>query len=82
MTNQIKVGNINLKPGDRVVQSRTIQYMVPTSNETGFPWCVVGVWDNGEMAKLEWVGYDGTESGEYASAVSTRYLVKMEEPEA
>lgn len=79
MTNKTKVGNKNLKPGDRVVQSRSIQYMVPTGGKTGFPWSVVGTWDDGEMAKLEWVGLDGAESGAYAYAVSTRYLVKMED---
>ncbi len=79
MTNQTKIGNRKLKPGDRVVQSRSIQYMAPTGGGSGFPWKVVRVWDRGEMAKLEWVGYDDTESGEYAHAVSTRYLVKSEE---
>ena len=28
------------------------------------------------MAKLEWVGYNGEESGSYANAVLTSYLVK------
>jgi len=79
MTNQIKIGNRKLQPGDRVVQSRSIQYMAPTGDREGFPWRVVETWDKGEMAKLEWVGYDDTESGEYAHAVSTKYLVKMEE---
>jgi hypothetical protein len=79
MTNRIEVGNRSLKPGDRVVQSRSIQYMAPTGGKAGYPWKVVEIWDFGEMAKLEWVGYDDTESGEYAHAVSTRYLVKMED---
>ena len=79
MANQVKVGNRKLKPGDRVVQSRSLQHMAPMSGREGFPWKVVETWDKGRVAKLEWVGYDNTESGEYAHAVLTEYLVKMEE---
>ena len=79
MTNQTKIGNRKLKPGDRVVQSRSIQYMAPTGGGSGFPWKVVSTWDCGRMAKLEWVGYNGEESGSYANAVLTSYLVKMED---
>lgn len=76
MTNKknIQVGHTNLKKGDRVVQSRSLQCFIP--NSEGFPWEVVQTWDCGRMAKLEWVGIDGTESGGYANAVLTSYLVK------
>lgn len=76
MTNKknIQVGYTNLKKGDRVVQSRSLQCFIP--NSEGFPWEVVRTWDCGRMAKLEWVGIDGTESGGYANAVLTSYLVK------
>ena len=77
MTNQVKNGNKKLKRGDRVVQSRSIQYMAPTNN--GFPWEVVHVWDAGDMAQLRYVGKCGTLDEGYAYAVSTRYLVKMED---
>ena len=63
-----------IKPGQRVAQSRSLQYN--TESGKGFPWLVVDVWDRGQMAKLEWVGYDGQESGGYAHAVLTDYLVK------
>ena len=63
-----------IKPGQRVAQSRSLQYN--TELGKGFPWLVVDVWDRGQMAKLEWVGYDGQESGGYANAVLTSYLVK------
>ena len=71
---QVKIGHRNLKKGDRVVQSRSLQCFLP--NGKGFPWEVVETWDCGRMAKLEWVGQDGTESGGYANAVLTSYLVK------
>ena len=77
MANQVKIGSKKLKPGDRVVQSRSIQYMAPASD--GFPWEVVHVWDAGEMAQLRYVGKCGTLDEGYAYAVSTKYLVKMEE---
>ena len=63
-----------IKPGQRVAQSRSLQYN--TESGKGFPWLVVDVWDCGRMAKLEWVGYNGEESGGYANAVLTKYLVK------
>lgn len=69
-----KIGHRNLKPGQRVAQSRSLQCFIPTSK--GFPWQVVRVWDGGRMAKLEWVGANGQESGGYANAVLTSYLVK------
>ena len=77
MTNQVKIGSRKLKPGDRVVQSRSIQYMAPVG--TGFPWEVVHVWDGGEMAQLRYVGECGTLDEGYAHAVLTKYLVKMGE---
>lgn len=70
----IQIGHRNLKPGQRVAQSRSLQYFSELGK--GFPWKVVTTWDCGEMAKLEWVGYDGKESGGYANAVLTQYLVK------
>ena len=73
-TNKVQIGNRNLKPGQRVAQSYSLQYN--TESGKGFPWKVVQTWDGGEMAKLEWVGYDGKESGGYANAVLTSYLVK------
>lgn len=69
-----KIGHRNLKPGQRVAQSHSLQYN--TVKGKGFPWKVVKTWDAGRMAKLEWVGYDGNESGGYANAVLTDYLVK------
>ena len=63
-----------IKPGQRVAQSHSLQYN--TEKGKGFPWLVVDVWDRGQMAKLEWVGYDGEESGSYAHAVLTSYLIK------
>ena len=76
MTKQkkVQVGHRNLKPGQRVVQSRSLQCFIP--NGEGFPWEVVETWDGGRMAKLEWVGANGQESGGYANAVLTSYLVK------
>ena len=73
-TKRTEVGNKNLKPGQRVAQSRSLQYF--SEEGKGFPWKVVQTWDCGDMAKLEWVGYDGKESGGYANAVLTSYLVK------
>ena len=72
--NKVQVGHRNLKPGQRVAQSRSLQCFLPTSK--GFPWQVVETWDCGRMAKLEWVGANGQESGGYANAVLTSYLVK------
>ncbi len=63
-----------IKIGQRVAQSHSLQYN--TEKGKGFPWLVVDVWDRGQMAKLEWVGYDGQESGGYAHAVLTQYLIK------
>ena len=77
MTKEIKVGHTNLKPGDRVVQSRSIHFFHP--NCEGFPWEVVETWSLGQMAKLKHVGQDGTENNGYANAVLTKYLVKMED---
>ena len=76
MTNKtnIQIGHRNLKPGQRVAQSHSLQYF--TELGKGFPWEVVKTWDAGRMAKLEWVGYNGEESGSYAHAVLTQYLVK------
>ena len=74
MTKQIQLGHRNLKPGQRVAQSRSLQYF--SEEGKGFPWEVVETWDCGRMAKLEWVGYDGQESGGSAHAVLTDYLVK------
>ena len=74
MTKQIQIGHRNLKKGQRVAQSHSRQYF--TEKGKGFPWKVVETWDCGQMAKLEWVGYDGQESGGYAHAVLTDYLVK------
>jgi len=74
MTKQVQVGHRNLKPGQRVAQSRSLQCFIP--NSKGFPWEVVETWDGGRMAKLEWVGANGQESGGYANAVLTSYLVK------
>lgn len=84
MTSKVRIGNKNLNPGDRVAQSHSLHFLTPTRSEGSakkytFPWKVVRTWDRGNMAKLEWVGDDDTESGEYAHAVSTRYLVKMED---
>ena len=73
-TERVTIGHTNLKPGQRVAQSHSLQYF--TEEGEGFPWKVVQTWDCGEMAKLEWVGYDGKESGHYAHAVLTSYLVK------
>ena len=73
-TNKVQIGNRNLKAGDRVAQSHSLQYFTELGN--GFPWKVVQTWDCGDMAKLEWVGPDGKESGGYANAVLTNYLVK------
>ena len=75
-TNRVQVGHTNLKPGQRVAQSRSLQCFIPNSKTKGFPWEVVQTWDCGRMAKLEWVGYNGEESGSYAHAVLTSYLVK------
>lgn len=74
MTHKVTIGNRNLKTGDRVAQSHSLQYF--TEEGKGFPWEVVSTWDCGQMAKLEWVGYNGEESGGYAHAVLTNYLVK------
>tara|TARA_B100000900_G_C20578960_1_gene716623 strand:- start:671 stop:904 length:234 start_codon:yes stop_codon:yes gene_type:complete len=74
MTNKVTIGNRYLKSGDRVAQSRSLQYF--TEEGKGFPWKVVQTWDAGRMAKLEWIGYNGEESGGYANAVLTSYLVK------
>ena len=63
-----------IKIGQRVAQSHSLQYN--TVKGKGFPWLVVDVWDRGQMAKLEWVGYNGEESGGYANAVLTQYLIK------
>ena len=63
-----------IKIGQRVSQSRSLQYF--TELNKGFPWRVVDVWDGGRMAKLEWVGTNGEESGHFANAVLTEYLVK------
>ena len=73
-TNKVQIGHRNLKPGQRVAQSRSLQYFSEAGK--GFPWKVVSTWDAGRMAKLEWVGYNGEESGGYANAVLTSYLVK------
>ena len=73
-TNKVQIGHRNLKPGQRVAQSHSLQYF--TEEGKGFPWEVVKTWDAGRMAKLEWVGYNGEESGSYAHAVLTSYLVK------
>lgn len=73
-TERVTIGHKNLKPGQRVAQSHSLQYFTELGN--GFPWKVVKTWDCGEMAKLEWVGYNGEESGSYAHAVLTQYLVK------
>lgn len=73
--NNVVVGSRRLKAGDRVAQSRSLQCFIPTSK--GFPWEVVETWDCGRMAKLEWVGQNGQESGGYANAVLTSYLVKQ-----
>ncbi len=74
MTHKVTIGSRNLKAGDRVAQSHSLQYF--TEEGKGFPWEVVSTWDAGQMAKLEWVGYNGEESGGYANAVLTSYLVK------
>ena len=73
--NNVVVGSRRLKAGDRVAQSRSLQCFIPSGE--GFPWQVVRVWDGGQMAKLEWVGQYGQESGGYANAVLTSYLVKQ-----
>jgi len=73
-TERVTIGNKNLKPGQRVAQSYSLQWF--TEEGKGFPWKVVQTWDGGDMAKLEWVGYNGDESGGYANAVLTSYLVK------
>ncbi len=73
-TERVQIGHTNLKRGQRVAQSHSLQYF--TELDKGFPWKVVQTWDCGEMAKLEWVGYNGEESGSYANAVLTSYLVK------
>tara|TARA_B100000242_G_scaffold247405_1_gene188245 strand:- start:271 stop:516 length:246 start_codon:yes stop_codon:yes gene_type:complete len=74
---EIQVGHTNLKPGDRVVQSRSIHFFHP--NCEGFPWEVVETWSCGQMAKLKHVGQDGTENNGYANAVLTKYLVRMKD---
>ena len=74
MTHQVKIGNRNLKPGDRVVQSRSLQFFSPLGE--GFPWEVVKTWDAGEMAQLRYVGACGTLDEGFANAVLTKYLVK------
>ena len=74
---EIQVGHTNLKPGDRVVQSRSIHFFHP--NCEGFPWEVVETWSFGQMAKLKHVGQDGTENNGYANAVLTKYLVRMKD---
>ena len=73
-TERVTIGHKNLKPGQRVAQSYSLQWF--TEEGKGFPWKVVQTWDAGEMAKLESVGYNGEESGGYANAVLTSYLVK------
>jgi|TARA_R110001583_G_scaffold148831_1_gene300686 hypothetical protein len=73
-TERVQIGHTNLKPGQRVAQSHSLHWF--TEEGEGFPWKVVQTWDCGEMAKLEWVGYNGEESGSYANAVLTSYLVK------
>ena len=77
MTNEVKIGHRNLKPGDRVVQSKSLQFFYP--NVEGFPWEVVKAWQGGRMACLKHVGQDGTEDNGYAYAVRTSNLVKMED---
>jgi len=74
MTKKIKIGNRNLKPGDRVVQSRSLQFFSPIGK--GFPWEVVETYYGGETAKLRYVGTCGTLDEGFANAVSTQYLVK------
>ena len=49
-TNRTEVGNKNLKPGQRVAQSYSLQWFTEEGN--GFPWKVVQTWDAGQMAKL------------------------------
>ncbi len=71
---EVKVGYTNLKPGQRVVQSRSLQCFIPMSE--GFPWEVVKTWDCGKMARLKYVGKCGTLDKGYANAVLTSYLVK------
>ena len=71
---EIRIGSRFLKPGDRVVQSRSIHFFHP--NSEGFPWEVVKTWSSGEMAKLRYVGKCGTMDEGYANAVLTKYLVR------
>ena len=71
---EVQIGYTNLKPGDRVVQSHSLQYFRPLGE--GFPWEVVNTWDCGRMAKLRYVGKCGTLDKGYANAVLTSYLVK------
>ena len=73
-TERVQIGHTNLKRGQRVAQSYSLQWF--TEEGKGFPWKVVQTWDAGRMAKLEWVGANGQESGGYANAVLTSYLVK------
>ena len=77
MTKEVKIGHRNLKPGDRVVQSKSLQFFYP--NCEGFPWEVVKTWQGGRMACLKYVGLDGTEDKGYAYSVRTNELVKMED---
>ena len=74
---EIQIGSRYFKPGDRVVQSRSIHCFHPVCE--GFPWEVVETWSFGEMAKLKHVGQDGTENNGYANAVLTKYLVRMKD---
>ena len=71
---ETQIGSRYFKPGDRVVQSRSIHCFHPVCE--GFPWEVVETWSFGEMAKLKHVGVDGTENNGYANAVLTKYLVR------
>tara|TARA_Y100000004_G_C8886516_1_gene400032 strand:- start:790 stop:1068 length:279 start_codon:yes stop_codon:yes gene_type:complete len=72
---EVQIGSRYLKPGDRVVQSRSIHCFHP--NTTGFPWEVDKTWAAGEMARLKYVGACGTLDKGYANAVLTKYLVRQ-----
>ena len=69
---EVVIGHRFLKPGDRVVQSRSIHFWDPVCDY--FPWEVVSTSCAGQMARVRYVGECGT-LNEGETSMSTKYLV-------
>lgn len=69
-----KIGHRHFRAGDRVVQSRSLQFFSPVCK--GFPWEVIK--DTiGEVVTVRYVGFHG-DKDEGTAQMDTKYLVKWD----